>query len=67
MIVGFAIHGILTRCNTEQYIDFIRPDRLYFFAKPTLMPIMAKSITGRMMHRNYIFERIEMKAAGTGE
>jgi hypothetical protein len=38
-----------------------------FFAKPTLMPIMAIKYNRKNDAQNYIFERIEMKAAGTGE
>ena len=67
MIVGFAIRGILQGVTLINILILFDHNRYYFFAKPTLMPIMVCSIIGRMMRRNYIFDQAEMNVAGTGE
>ncbi len=67
MIVGFAIRGILQGIILNNILILFGHREDIFFAKPTLMPIMVCSITGRMMRRNYIFDQTEMNAAGTGE
>jgi hypothetical protein len=67
MIVGFAIRGILQGVTLSSILILLGHIEGYFFAKPTFMPIMVCSITGRMMRRNYIFDRTEMNAAGAGE
>ena len=67
MIVGFAIRGILQGVTLNNILILFGHIEDNFFAKPTLMPIMVCSITGRMMRRNYIFDQTEMNAAGTGE
>lgn len=67
MIVGFAIRGILQGVTLNNILILFGHREDIFFAKPTLMPIMVCSITGRMMRRNYIFDQTEMNAAGIGE
>jgi len=67
MIVGFAIRGVLQGIILGSILILFGHIEGNFFAKPTLIPIMVCSITGRVMRRNYIFDRTEINAAGAGE